>query len=63
MGGHAISINSLFDFRTCLLINEILYIQYINTYIQQINYLFPGKYDQRQHIIWIFVSFVQKMAI
>jgi hypothetical protein len=32
MGGHAISIKSIFDFRTSLPINEILYIQYINTY-------------------------------
>ena len=29
MGGHEISIKSLFDFRTSLPINEILYIQYI----------------------------------
>ena len=44
MGGHNISIKSIFDFRTSLPINEILYIQYINTYIhvQQINYLFSG---------------------
>ena len=30
MGGHKISIKSIFDFRTSLPINEILYIQYIN---------------------------------
>jgi hypothetical protein len=30
MGGHEISIKSIFDFRTSLPINEILYIQYIN---------------------------------
>jgi hypothetical protein len=29
MGGHEISIKSIFDFRTSLPINEILYIQYI----------------------------------
>ena len=63
MGGHEISIKSIFGFRTSLPINEILYIQYINTYIQQINYLLPGKYYRRQHRIWVFVSFVQKIAI
>ena len=63
MGGHEISIKSIFDFRTSLPINEILYIQYTNTYIQQINYLFPVKYYRRQHSIWVFVSFVQKIAI
>ena len=63
MGGHEISIKSIFDFRTSLPINEILYIQYINTYIQQIHYLFPGKCYRRQHRIWVFVSFVQKIAI
>jgi hypothetical protein len=26
-------------------------------------YLFPGKYYRRQHRIWVFVSFVQKIAI
>jgi hypothetical protein len=62
MGGHEISIKSMFDFCTSLPINEILYIQYINIYIQQINYLFPGKYYRRQHRIWVFVSFVQKIA-
>ena len=51
MGGHEISIKSIFDFRTSLPINEILYIQYINIYLQQINYLFPGKYYRRQHRI------------
>jgi hypothetical protein len=30
MGGHDISIKRIFDFRTSLPINEILYIQYIN---------------------------------
>ena len=30
MGGHEISIKSIFDFRASLPINEILYIQYIN---------------------------------
>ena len=30
MGGHEISIKSIFDFRTSLPINEILYIKYIN---------------------------------
>jgi hypothetical protein len=30
MGGHEISIKSIFDFRTSLPINEILYIQYID---------------------------------
>jgi len=30
MGGHEISIKRIFDFRTSLPINEILYIQYIN---------------------------------
>jgi len=51
MGAHEISIKSIFDFRKSLPINEILYtgIQYINTYIQQIHYLFPGKYYRRQH--------------
>jgi hypothetical protein len=63
MGGHEISIKSIFDFRASLPINEILYIQYINTYIQQLNYLFPRKYYRRQHRIWVFVSFVQKIAI
>ena len=63
MGGHEISIKSIFDFRTSLPINEILYIQCINTYIQQINYLFPGEYYRRQHRILVFVSFVQKIAI
>ena len=63
MGEHEISIKSMFDFCTSLPINEILYIQYINTYIQQINYLFPGKYYRRQHIIWVYVSFVQKIGI
>ena len=62
MGEHEISIKSMFDFCTSLPINEILYIQYINIYIQQINYLFPGKYYRRQHRIWVFVSFVQKIA-
>ena len=62
MGGHEISIKSIFDFRTSLPINEILYIQYINFYIQQINYLFPGKYYRQHHRIWVFVSFVQKIA-
>jgi hypothetical protein len=62
MGGHEISIKSMFDFSTSLPINEILFIQYINIYIQQINYLFPGKYYRRQHRIWVFVSFVQKIA-
>jgi hypothetical protein len=47
MGGHEISIKSIFDCRTSLLINEILYIQCINIYIQQIKYLFPGKYYRR----------------
>jgi competence transcription factor ComK len=32
-------------------------------YIQQITYLFPGKYYRRQNRIWVFVSFVQKIAI
>jgi hypothetical protein len=63
MGGHEISIKWIFEFRTSLPINEILYIQYTNTYIQQINYLFPVKYYRRQHRIWVFVSFVQKIAI
>ena len=63
MGGHEISIKPIFDFRTSLPINEISNIQYINAYIQQINYLFPVKYYRRQHIIWVFVSFVQKIAI
>jgi hypothetical protein len=36
---------------------------HINTYIEQINYLFPGKYYRRQHRTWVFVSFVQKTAI
>jgi hypothetical protein len=26
-------------------------------------YLFPGKYYRRQHRIWVFVSFVQKIAM
>ena len=43
MGEHEISMKSKFDFCTSLPINEILYIQYINTYIQQIDYLFPRK--------------------
>ena len=30
IGGHEISIKRIFDFRTSLPINEILYIQYIN---------------------------------
>ena len=30
IGGHAISIKLIFDFRTSLPINEILYIQYLN---------------------------------
>ena len=30
MGGHAISIKRIFDFRTSLPINKILYIKYIN---------------------------------
>ena len=30
MGGHAISIKRIFDFRTSLPINKILYIQYLN---------------------------------
>jgi hypothetical protein len=30
MGGHEISIKRIFDFRTSLPINKILYIQYIN---------------------------------
>ena len=63
MVGHEISIKSIFDFRTSLPKNEILYMQYINTYIQQINYLFPGKYYLRKHRILVFVSFVQKIAI
>ena len=36
---------------------------HINTYIQQITYLFPRKNYRRQHRIWVFVSFVQKIAI
>jgi hypothetical protein len=36
MGGHEISIKSIFDFRTSLPINEILYIQYI---IRQYRYM------------------------
>ena len=63
MGGHEISIKSIFDFGTSLPINEILYIQYINTYIYQIHYLFPWKYHRRQHRILVFVSFVQTIAI
>jgi hypothetical protein len=63
MGGHEISIKLIFDFRTSLPINEISNIQYINAYIQQINYLFTEIYYRRQHIIWVFVSFVQKIAI
>ena len=43
LGGHDISIKSIFDFRTSLPINEILYIQYINTYIQLIQLFISGE--------------------
>jgi hypothetical protein len=61
MGGHEISIKSIFDFRTSLPINEILYIQYINTTDKL--FISGEILSATTQICWVFISFVQKIAI
>ena len=58
MGGHEISI---FDFRTSLPINEILYIQYINTTDKL--FISGEILSATTQNFWVFISFVQKIAI
>jgi hypothetical protein len=68
MGGHEIWIKRIFDFRTSLPINEILYIQYINGKRKKSHRKKSHKKSKKIHIFhcfyWFcFVVFIRDMCI